>query len=137
MGPKATRNVLVVGRILLGAVFLFSAVGKLTAWGSTAAYAGQAGVTTIPLAGATALELIGGISLVVGYKVRWGALALLVFLVPVTLVMHAFWAAPKEMQQLQLAMFLKNVAIAGGLLVALASAAPASAPAPVEQRQPV
>jgi uncharacterized membrane protein YphA (DoxX/SURF4 family) len=48
--------------------------------------------------------------------------------------MHAFWVAPKEMQQIQLAMFLKNVSIAGGLLVLFASAAPASAPAP--QRQP-
>jgi len=135
MGSSATKTVLVLGRTLLAALFLVSVIGKLTAWGPTAAYASQAGVSPVLLVGATALELIGGLSLLTGYKVSWGALVLLVFLVPVTVVMHAFWAGPKEMQQIQLAMFLKNVAIAGGLLVLFASAAPASAPA--AQRQPV
>jgi len=135
MSPSATKTVLVLGRTLLALLFLFSVIGKLTAWGSTVAYASQAGVSPLLLAGATALELIGGVSLLIGYKVSWGALILLVFLVPVTVVMHAFWAAPKEMQQIQLAMFLKNVAIAGGLLVLFGSAAPASVPA--AQRQPV
>jgi putative oxidoreductase len=56
-----------------------------------------------------------------GYKLRWGVAALLVFLVPVTLVFHNFWAFQGELQQLQLAMFLKNLAIAGGLLVVLST----------------
>ena len=134
MSPSMMKTALVVGRILLAVLFLVSAAGKLTAWGATAAYASQAGVSPVLLAGATVLEVVGGLSLLTGYKVSWGALILLAFLVPVTLVMHAFWAAPKEMQQLQVAMFLKNVSIAGGLLVLFASSAPASAPAP--QRQP-
>ena len=66
---------------------------------------------------ATALELVGGVSLVVGFRTRWGALALLIFLVPVTLVFHNFWAVPAAQQQMEMANFLKNLAIAGGLLI--------------------
>jgi putative oxidoreductase len=84
MSPNLTKTALGVGRTLLAALFLFSAATKLTAWGATAAYASQAGVSPVLLAGATALEVIGGLSLLTGYKVSWGALILLVFLVPVT-----------------------------------------------------
>jgi putative oxidoreductase len=68
---------------------------------------------------ATALEIFGAVSLLLGLKARWGALALLVFLVPVTLVFHGFWAAPPDQRQMQMVEFLKNVSIGGGLLIVL------------------
>jgi len=107
----------VVGRVALGTIFLVSGLGKLAAWGGTAAYAGSKGVSPFLLAIATALELVGAVSVVVGFKARWGALALLIFLVPVTLVFHNFWAVPAAQQQLEMANFLKNLAIGGGLLI--------------------
>ena len=55
----------------------------------------------------------------VGFKARWGALALLIFLVPVTLVFHNFWAVPPDQQQIQTVNFLKNLSIGGGLLIIL------------------
>jgi len=106
-----------VGRVALGTIFVVSGLGKLAAWSGTAAYAGSKGVSGFLLAIATALELLGAVSVVVGFKARWGALALLIFLVPVTLVFHNFWAVPAAQQQMEMANFLKNLAIAGGLLI--------------------
>jgi putative oxidoreductase len=106
-----------VGRVALGTIFLVSGLGKLAAWRGSAAYAASKGVPESLLAIATALELLGAVSLVVGFKARWGALALLIFLVPVTLVFHNFWAVPAEQQQMEMANFLKNLAIGGALLI--------------------
>jgi len=106
-----------VGRVALGTIFVVSGLGKLAAWQGTAAYAGSKGVPEILLAIATALELLGAVSVVLGFRTRWGALALLIFLVPVTLVFHNFWAVPPEQQQMQLVHFLKNLSIGGGLLM--------------------
>jgi putative oxidoreductase len=132
MDAKNAKRLQVVGRVALAVLFLVSGVGKLTAWKMTAGYAAAKGVPAFALAGATLLELAGAISLITGYKVRWGALVLLVFLVPVTLVMHAFWTVQGPQQQLEVANFLKNVSIAGGLLV-LYAAQPATQAA-VEER---
>jgi putative oxidoreductase len=106
-----------VGRIALGTIFVVSGLGKLAGWRGIVAYAGSKGVPEFLLAIATVLELVGAVSVVVGFKARWGAVALLIFLVPVTLVFHNFWAVPGAQQQMEMANFLKNLAIAGGLLI--------------------
>ncbi len=106
-----------LGRVALGAIFVISALGKLAGWSGTVAYASSKGVPQLLLAIATALELLGGISLMLGFKARWGALALIIFLVPVTIVFHNPWASPPDQQQLQLVHFLKNLSICGGLLI--------------------
>jgi putative oxidoreductase len=105
------------GRIALGAIFLLSAIGKLSNWSGTVGFAAGKGIPQALLAGATALELLGSLSLLAGFKTRWGVIALVVFLVPVTLVFHDFWAVQGAEQQQQMAHFLKNLAIAGGLLI--------------------
>jgi len=109
----------VVGRVALGTIFVVSGLGKLAAWRGTVAYAASKGVPEILLAIATALELLGAVSVVVGFRARWGALALLIFLVPVTLVFHNFWAVPAAQQQMEMVHFLKNLGIGGGLLIVL------------------
>ncbi len=106
-----------VGRVALATIFLVAGLGKLTGWRGTVAYAGSKGVSETLLAIATALELLGAVSVVVGFKARWGALALIIFLVPVTLVFHNFWAVPAAQQQMEMVNFLKNLAICGGLLI--------------------
>lgn len=118
-----SRLAQVVGRIALGAIFVISALGKLTNWHGTVGYAGTKGISEALLAIATALELLGGLSVILGFKARWGALALLIFLVPVTLVFHNFWAVGPAEQQAQIVNFLKNVSIAGGVLIVLARGA--------------
>lgn len=57
------------------------------------------------------LELFGGLSLLFGFKARWGAFALFIFLIPTTLIFHTHFS-----EQLQVIMFMKNLAIMGGLL---------------------
>jgi len=113
---KNSGVTLLVARLGLGAIFLISGVGKLAAWSATAAFAGSKGVPTVLLAAATVLELLGAISVLTGWKARWGAAALVAFLVPVTLVFHNFWAYQGAEAQLQTIQFLKNVGIGGGLL---------------------
>ena len=110
-----------VGRILLSSIFLMSAIHKMTDWAGTEKQMADKGMTMVPffLAGAFTLELVGSLSLLLGYKARWGALLLILFLVPVTVVMHNFWNCQAEMQQMQMMNFIKNVAILGGLFLAL------------------
>ncbi len=107
---------LLAGRLALSVIFLYSGASKLASWSGAVAYAGSRGVPEVLLAGAAALELIGAISLLVGFKTRWGAAALLVYLVPVTLVFHRYWVFEGIERQMQMVQFLKNVGIAGGLL---------------------
>jgi putative oxidoreductase len=118
---KRTGVALLGARLGLGAIFLISAAGKLAAWQGTVGYAASKGVPEPLLVAAVALELLGAISLLAGWKTRWGAIALLAFLAPVTVVFHAFWAAPAPELQLQTVQFLKNVSIGGGLLALLAA----------------
>jgi putative oxidoreductase len=104
-----------IGRLLFVAIFLLSAPRHFAS--STIGYAAQQGVplanVLVPISGL--LALIGGLSVLIGYFARFGAVVLAIFLIPVTLMMHKFWAAGDPMQaQMQMAMFMKNVAILGG-----------------------
>jgi putative oxidoreductase len=118
---KNSGVTLLVARLGVGAIFLISGIGKLASWGATAGYAGSKGVPTVLLAAATVLELVGAISVLTGWKARWGAAALVAFLVPVTLVFHNFWAYQGAEAQLQMIQFLKNVSIGGGLFALVAA----------------
>jgi putative oxidoreductase len=80
----------------------------------------------VPLSGV--LGLLGGLSVAIGYKARWGAWALVVFLVPVTLWMHAFWRlSDPHTYFVEQVLFLKNISTLGGaLLVSQFGAGPIS-----------
>ena len=72
----------------------------------------------VPVAGIIAM--LGGLSIAIGFHARWGAILLIIFLIPVTLFMHAFWkVGDPAMQQMQMANFLKNIALLGGALAFL------------------
>jgi putative oxidoreductase len=80
----------------------------------------------VPIAGV--LALLGGLSVLLGFKARWGAWLLVFFLVPVSVMMHAFWAVKDPtMAQMQLVNFMKNITMLGGaLLVVYFGAGPVS-----------
>ena len=63
------------------------------------------------------IELGGGLLLLVGWKARWAALLIFLWLIPTTLLFHNFWAVPPEQYMNQQNHFLKNVAIMGGMLM--------------------
>ncbi|KAL6080603.1 Nucleoside-diphosphate-sugar epimerases [Balamuthia mandrillaris] len=132
-GGKAFQLVgtaLFVGVFLLGGLGHFAQQEKLQA--ETAAHLAPYGVPS-SLApalfwGATALQLLGSLLLVVGVFLphlrKLGCLLLVLFLLPVTLVMHAFWRLPEGSQEQSMHMvhFLKNTSMLGGLLLLWGSA---------------
>lgn len=123
MQSNALAYVAPLGRLLLCLIFVMSAMGKLTDWGPPAQMIADKGLPAPDalLAIAVALELIGGISVLIGFQARWGAVALLLFLVPVSLIMHNFWTIEDPGQRMgQMINFMKNVSIAGGLVFVLA-----------------
>ena len=106
-----------IGRILIALIFILSASGKIADFGGTQAYMAQYGMpaTGLLLVGAIALELFGGLSVLVGFRARWGAIALFVFLIPATLIFHTDFADRNQMVH-----FMKNLSIMGGLLFVVA-----------------
>jgi putative oxidoreductase len=114
LGPAAV----LAGRMLFSLIFLLAAVGHFSH--QEIAYAAQQGVPlaaiAVPLSGV--LALLGGLSVLVGYQAKWGAWLLILFLVPVTLLMHNFWVVKDPMMaQMQMAMFMKNLSMIGGALL--------------------
>ena len=112
----------VVGRVLLALIFVTSGYGKLAGLEGTAGYIASAGLPwpTALAAAAGLFELLAGLALVVGFKARWAALALGAFTLLASLLFHAYWAAPADQQFVQQLMFMKNLAIAGGLFIVAA-----------------
>lgn len=103
-----------LARICLCAIFMWSGINKIIDPISTQENMSAHGMpfTLVFLAGAIALEILGGLSILLGIKTRWGAAMLIIFLVPATLIFHHDLST-----ELQQAMFLKNLAMLGGLLM--------------------
>ena len=107
-----------LGRILLGLIFVIAGFEKITGFEGTVGYMTA---YNVPMAQVLAVltiivELGGGILLIIGWKARWAALALFVFILIITPIFHAYWSVPDDQKQLQMFMFLKNLAIMGGML---------------------
>lgn len=112
-----------IGRILFSLVFIASGVmahfvqGKETAEYARA-YNAPAPETMVPLAGV--MIVLGGLSVMFGLWADVGAILLVLFLVPTTFIMHAFWKEQDpQAEQMQMAMFMKNTALTGGALIVL------------------
>jgi putative oxidoreductase len=124
----ANTAVVVAGRVLFSLLFITSGLGHFSR--QTIAYATSQGVPwasiAVPLSGLVALA--GGLSILLGYRARFGAWLIALFLVPVTLMMHKFWTVGDPMMaQVQEIMFLKNITILGGaLLISQFGAGPVS-----------
>ena len=110
------------GRILLAGMFVISGYGKIPGFEGTAGYIASKGLPVPELLAAIAIliELGGGLAILLGWKTRWAALALVVFLIVITPIFHGFWAVPPEGAMEQQINFMKNVSILGGMLVLFA-----------------
>ncbi len=124
---QVSAPVVFLGRLLFVLIFLMS--GFTHFMGPTIAFAASQGVPLapiiVPLSGVMAL--IGGLSILLGYRAKLGAWLIAVFLIGVT-PMHKFWGiSDPMMQQMQMAMFMKNLAMLGGaLLISQFGSGPAS-----------
>lgn len=113
---------LLLARILLALMFVLSGISKLTGLEGTAGYIASVGLPAAQLLalGAGLLEVAAGAMLIVGFQARWAALALAVFTVMANVLFHNFWAMPADKAFMQQLMFMKNLAVTGGLLFVFA-----------------
>ena len=130
-----------VGRICLGAIFLFSAISEIMNWEGTNHYlltllarwstlnVGNVEVSSVLeemishsfwlLLLAVGLKLVGSLMVIFGVKVRFGAALLIFVMIPVTFLAHDFWHVDGAAKTVELVMFLKNLSIFGGLAIVL------------------
>ncbi|MES2273720.1 MAG: DoxX family membrane protein [Chlamydiota bacterium] len=135
------KSAIVIARFLISSIFLCGAVNKIFNWHETEkflmnilcdwqSYIGysegaQNCITFLTpwspllLMAATLFELIGGLLVLLGIKEKLGAVLLILFLIPTTILIHQFWFIEGSARELQTVMFLKNLAILGGLLLIL------------------
>lgn len=116
---NALRNVSeLAGRVLLAGLFLVTGVGKIGSYAATAGYMVAVGLPSALLPAVIATEVLGAIAIVAGWKTRITAFLLAGFTLLSALIFHNDFG-----DQVQLVMFLKNVSIAGGLLLLVANGA--------------
>lgn len=131
-----------LGRMCLSAIFILSAINKFLSWNETelslvntmndliskvqeGTWIHEMLSYALPwsyelLICAALFEIVGGLLIFVGMRVRLGAALLLLFLIPTTFFFHHFWLLQGADHELQMIMFLKNLSIFGGLLIVLA-----------------
>ncbi|NEP44831.1 MAG: DoxX family protein [Okeania sp. SIO2H7] len=112
MNDNLEKWTILVARIFLSAIFIRSGISKIFSPESTQQYMESMSVPGWLLIPTIIVLLVGGVSVLVGYKARYGALLLIGFLIPTTLVFHTNFAERSE----EIA-FLKNLGLMGGLLM--------------------
>lgn len=119
MFEKFQTPLTLAARILMALLFLIAGFGKIGGFAGTAGYIASKGLP-LPELGvviAIVVELGGAVALIAGFQTRWVALVMAVFTVITGLFFHNFWALPAEQVGVNQIMFLKNLSIAGGLLM--------------------
>lgn len=112
------KYTILAGRLLFAIIFIFSSFGHFNE--QTIAFAASKGLPLasllVPLSGI--VELVGGLSILLGFRARIGAWLLVLFLVPVTLTFHQFWTIADPLaRQMDMASFMKNLSMLGGALI--------------------
>ncbi len=107
-----------VGRLLLALLFLPAGIGKVTGFAGTVGYIASVGLPLPTLGAIIALvvEIVGGLALIAGLGTRLAALVLAVFTLAASFFFHAYWAVPAAQQFVTQLLFMKNIAVVGGLL---------------------
>ena len=114
------------GRLMVATIFLMSAVGnKIPNFNEVAGYMASEGVPMpqVALAGAIVFLIAGSLSVIAGFKIRFGAALLLVFLLLATHFFHDFWKFEGQEQQMQMIQFMKNLSLMGTMVFLMANGA--------------
>jgi putative oxidoreductase len=112
------KYTVLVGRIFFSLIFMMASISLFSK--QTIEHAAAQGIPlasiAVPLSGVIAL--LGGLSIALGYKAKLGASLLVLFLLPVTVMMHNFWAVQDSMlAQMHQVMFMKNLSLLGAALL--------------------
>ena len=106
------KTIELLGRLLLGHIFLLAGINKISGYEGTQGYMDAMGVPGALLPLVIILEIAGGLAVIVGFKTPWAAYALAGFTVVAAVIFHSDFA-----DQMQMILFMKNLSIAGGLLL--------------------
>ncbi|MEO8702257.1 MAG: DoxX family protein [Kofleriaceae bacterium] len=115
-------SMMLIGRICLATIFLISGIAKLTDLPGTVEHMTAAGIPqahTLAIVAGVA-EICGGLAILFGFLTRLGAMGLVLFMIPTTIMFHNFWALEGAAQKAQMVNFFKNLCITGGLLMVAA-----------------
>jgi putative oxidoreductase len=131
------KAIVLLGRVLFSLIFITSSLNHFSA--ETIGFAASQGVPLanilVPISGV--LAAVGGLSIALGFKARLGAWLIVLFLVPVTLMIHDFWTFTNPMErEMQMIHFMKNISMLGGaLLIAYFGAGPLSIDARMSEEE--
>jgi putative oxidoreductase len=100
------------GRVLLGHIFLLAGLNKIVGYAGTQGYMEAMGVPGAVLPLVIALEVLGGLAVIVGFQARWASIVLAGFTVIAAVIFHTDFG-----DKMQMIMFMKNMSITGGLLI--------------------
>ena len=115
-----------LGRLLLSNLFIVAGFKKITGFAGTAGYMAakmpslDPNLIKIMLVLTIAIELGGGLMILIGWQARWVATIIFLWMIPVTYLFHAYWGLPPDQMQMQFIQFQKNLAIMGALLLIVA-----------------
>jgi putative oxidoreductase len=124
MGQQLMQDAgLLVARLMLALVFLVSGIDKALHWsaGLDEVVAGGLPFPQATLAATIAVQILGGLSVALGFRTRLGAFLLAGFTVVATLLYHHFWSVVGEAREHELTTFLEHVAILGGFVAIMAA----------------
>ena len=111
-----------LGRILLSFIFLYEAYDSIFYFKATKAAMANYGIDAhqnLLLYASIFLLVVGGTLLLTGYRSSLGAFLLVLYWIPFTFIVHSYWNYPADEQRIQATLFMKNLAILGGLLIVL------------------
>jgi putative oxidoreductase len=117
-GDNILKYTVLIGRIFFSLIFVLAGINHFSRHmiEDGAAQGIPLAEIAIPLSGV--VLLLGGLSIALGYKAKWGAWLIVLFLIPTTLMMHNFWAfQDAALAQTHKVMFMKNLSMMGGALL--------------------
>ena len=109
-----------IARVLIAFIFLYEAYDSIAFFKDTKEKMTEYGLSwnqDVLLVCAIILLIVGGVFLLIGYRASFSASILLLYWIPVTFIVHSFWNDPEAIRRLQSILFMKNLAITGGLLM--------------------
>lgn len=115
------RHVLdLLGRIFISIIFFYEAYDTIKYFRDTKVLLNEYNINFAEnffLIGGIILLIIGAILILIGYRVALGSIMLLCYWIPVTFIAYSFWNDPQDIQRLNSIIFMKNIAIAGALMI--------------------
>ncbi len=119
MSNSSSSVVPLIGRILISPIFIIAGIAKIVNFSTITGYAAGAHLPlpAVAIACAAAIQLLGGLAILVGFRAKFAAWIVFLFLIPATLVLHNFWAMAGPERTVNIGHFETNLAIMGGLLI--------------------